>query len=174
MAIVHCYDQVQSRKTDGTFDDSKFWPDARALRANALMSVVRGTSGLVWWWFGDHKKKWLATPDVPPMWNAHQRLLSELRGIGPMLLAAGKEEPVTVVNTPTEANIQARLRAVDDTLILIVVNPSEKEAAVSITSPVLRGLKRLRLRSGKRTLEIKDGELSDSLAPLAAHIYVTD
>ncbi len=174
MAIVHCYDQVQSRKTDGTFDDSKFWPDAKALRANALMSVVRGTSGLVWWWFGDHKKKWLATPDVPPMWTAHKRLLSELRGISPMLLAAGKEEPVTVVSAPPEANVQARLRTVDDSLILIVVNPSEKEAVVRITSPVLRGFKRLRLRSGKRIVEIKGGELSDSLAPLAAHIYIKD
>jgi len=174
MAIVHSYDPVQSKrlKRGEPIDESKFQPDEQLMRANAMMALVRGTSGLVWWWFGDHKRQWLATPDVPRMWEAHKRLIADLSRIEPVLVAPGRDVQVTLECTPKEANLQARSRQTDEGGVLIVVNPSKQNAKVRISSPGLREAKEI---GGQGTVcAVRDGAFDDELAALAVKVYEID
>ena len=176
MSIVHSYDRAQTSKMKAgePIDESEFWPDYRTLRANALVSLVRGTSGLVWWWFGDHKRQWLATPDVPEMWDAHRRVVAELRRLEPMLVAPGRDEAVAVACTPPEAAVHARLKALDAGVLLIAVNASEHRATARITSPALRAGLRLRVLGEGRTVTARGGEVLDEFGPLAVHVYQSE
>jgi len=176
MAIVHSYDREQTKrlKAGEPIDESKFQPDERLLRANALMAVVRGTSGLCWWWFGDHRRKWLATPDVPAMWDAHQRVIAELRELEPMLVAQGRDVPVAVESSPKETRIEARLKMLDQGGLLIAVNALETNATARISSPELKEAKEARVLGESRTVQVRDGVIEDGFGPLAAHVYRLD
>lgn len=173
MAIVHSYDREQTKrlKADEPIDESKFQPDARVLRANALMAVVRGTSGLCWWWFGDHKRKWLATPDVPEMWEAHQRVIAELRSLQPMLLAEGQDVPVAVEASPKEARVEARLKMLSQGGLLIAVNALTTNTTARVSSPELKGVQEVRVLGENRAVEVRGGVIEDRFGPLAAHVY---
>lgn len=174
LAIVHSYDPAQSKrlKRGEPIDESEFRPDERLLRANAMMALVRGTSGLVWWWFGDHKNQWLATPDVPHMWEAHKRLIADLRKLEPILVAPGRDVQVTVECTPKEANVQARLTLTDKGGVLIAVNPTEQKAKVRIAAPCLRRVKEVGTQGKPR--DVRDSAFDDEFAPLAAKAYEID
>ena len=174
MAIVHAYDREQSATPgDGGIIDAaqRFQPDERTLRANALMAIVRGSSGLVWWRFGGDTTRWLATSDLPAMWDAHQRVATELRSIAPRLVASGRDVPVAVSCTPEAANVQARLKLVGESVLLIAVNAETEPVTVRLSAPELRGTARLRETRGNRTLDVVDGSFVDRLEPLAARVY---
>ena len=174
MSIVHSYDRAQTRqlKAGEPIDESKFWPDERTLRANALVSVVRGTSGLCWWWFGDHKRQWLATPDVPEIWEAHQRVIAELRRLEPMLVDPGRDAAVTVKCEPGDGQVHARLKVLGaGGLLLVVVNASDKPVAARITSPALKGVARMPVLGQGKAAAVRDGSLTVELDGVDARVY---
>ena len=176
MAICHCYDRVQTSqiKFGAGVDESKFSPNERLMRANAFMSLVHGTSGMCWWWFGDHKRKWLATPDVPEMWQAHQRVLSDLRSLSPLLLAPGRDAKVSVECTPKDGNVQARLKLMDSSALLIAVNASGEEVTARIASPDLRDGVHMQVRGEGRQVRVAGGSVEDRFGPLAVHVYLSE
>ena len=176
MAIVHSYDQAQTKKLKRgePIDAEAFWPDHRTLRANALMSVVRGTSGLCWWWFGDHGKQWLATADIPAMWETHRQVVAELRLLEPMLVAPGRDASVSVTCDPDAGSVHARLKVLPDGLLLVAVNASEGAVSARISASELSGTGSLRPADGSgSTVTPQDGGIDLRFGPLAAKALVS-
>ncbi len=174
MAIVHSYDRDRkpAMKTGRDPADEPFQPDGRTLRANALMALVLGSSGLVWWWFGNHGRTSVTTADIPDMWRVHGQLVAEIRGLRPALAAPGEEVGVEVACSPESARAAARVKTLSrGGGVLIAVNPSGEACEVVFRSAALAGLSSVAVPGENRTLPVRDGVLRDSFEPLGARVY---
>lgn len=174
MAIVHCYDPRQTRlmRAGVPADDAAFQPALRWLRANAFTALANGSSGLCWWWYGDHRRQFLSAGDVPQAWDWLGQVVRELRQLEPILTAGGQAIEVHV--SPSDAPLRVWARLTGRQLTIIAANYAEQTIEATLTASSLPSSGQARLQFDNRTIPIRDGKLVDTFAPLQPHVYRID
>jgi len=132
-------------------------PSPALVRAETWLAIAGGARGIGWFpgvWSG-------------PVAAEIGRLSRELASLAPALLGDEGEAVVTPVSSPVRVGV----RRSNGATYVIAVNSWTEPATVRVRVPGLTAGS-VRVFGERRTLEVKDGALVDSLRGLRARIYV--
>jgi len=170
--ILHCYDRRQSSllREGRQPNPAEFQPDARVMRANAYMALVHNSSGLIWWWYGQGSPRSYTVANVPEAWQALTKTVAEIKTLEPVLTAEG--EVHTWVEEPME-NVEVHLweKKCADRTVMIAVNRDKQECEVTFAPRTVPQQGSLDVMFEGRQVGIAAGKVTDTFAPLAAHVY---
>lgn len=184
-AILTCYDRKQSEllRRGQPVDDAAFPFTAQKFRADVAMALALRSSGLSWWWYGDGRRQWLTAADVPSAWEALTAAVAEVHQIEPLLTADGEELEAQVhaaagdQGPDNEPQLAVRARKVGKRALVIVAQAGEEGGApvdLVITVPALRGATKARVLFENREVDVQEGVIRDSLAPVDRHVYLIE
>ena len=169
MAILHCYDRVQSEemKAGAKPDPARFYLTPQKLRADVWMALALRSSGLAWWWFGDGGKQWLTVADLPEAWQGMAEAVAEVHAVEPLLTREGEESPYEFSPDPPEARVVARVRRVGRRVLAIVAS-SEEERTISYSLAIgnLSPPPTATVLFEGRTVPVDGQVIEDSVGPL--------
>ena len=169
-AIVHCYDaaQTSAMREGETPDVSRFHPTPRELRANAYTAITQGSNGLLYWWYGDGGRQFLALGEVPAAQEAVKSILAELRSVEPFLVA---DVPVLEPDCePPDAGLYLWAKQHEGKLLVIAVNPGDATVDVRLRLRKVGTQEASVLFEGRR-VRVDGGTLADRFDGLAVHVY---
>lgn len=172
-AILHCYDRAQSGQQEAgiAFDPAKFQPDARVLRANAFMAVAKGSSGLLWWWWGQGSDRFLTISRVPPVWEALQRTVADIKSLEPILVADGQDH-YWVEKTAEDVEVHIREKRTADRTLLIAVNREDKPCRLVLRPRTAPAGTPPTVLFEDRQATLADGQISEELPGLGVRVFL--
>ncbi len=172
-AILHCYDRAQTgiAETGAEPDPDRFQPDAATMRANAFMAVVHGSSGLVWWWWGQGSPRFYTVAQVPAAWKALRRTVADIKALEPWLTADAAVRRWTVPVADGKSVLYAWLKRRGKRALLITVLRDRVPAIVEIAPPGLPPDAELEVRFEHRRVKLRDGRFAERFEPLGVHVY---
>jgi hypothetical protein len=107
-------------------------------------------------------------------WKTHAALITELAAMRDVFTARDAEWSATACNTAAPADgrpVEIMVKALRDSFVLLVVNPSAARADVQLTAPPLRGKWLNAWGQGEGRQVDTDGRISDRLDPYDVRIY---
>ncbi len=173
------------------FKGKRGWTNSEYVRFDAYLALVSGAKGIMWYCYDQAKRH-------PKLLEAVLKTADELNGsksIGDVLLSG--EEPDWLKckasfsrrdglrgKNPSanyDTILQWTAREYNDYLYIFVLNTSQEGETVGDGAvpydvrlkfgPIINASSEIRVIGEERTIELIDGYLVDSLAPLRVHIY---
>ncbi len=144
-------------------------PSEKDLRSMTYQSVIAGARGLGFYAYASGEKdergnRWWIE-DYPALWKALGRLVAELRGLEPVLVAPGGEYSLTCTGAP---DIRYMKRKRGNDLYVFAANIGEKPQ--TLLADGLKG-KRVELISGMGRPKLVSGSLRETLEPFGVRVY---
>lgn len=174
LVVNRSYDQNKSDRLQRgrRFSDDNFIPDKPRMRAEAYLSLARGSSGLCWWWYTDYREAFVAVGDTPEAWGWLSQVMAELNQLVPVLNGSGYDLTVEVEDLTPGPMVRARAIQNGSQITLIAVNTStSQEAQVAIKSQHFPSGATAFGKFDTPSNQISNRELRVTLPPLAAYVY---
>jgi hypothetical protein len=172
LAILPCFDRDQTAAVRGgsPADPSVFHPDGRRMRADAFMALAHDSSGLAWWWWGQGSDRYFTVRQAPEAWKQLQQIVADIRSLRPTLTSHGEIES-SIERPPPAAEIHIWKKKAGPETTIIAVNPTESECEIGVGLPECPETMKVEVLFEERSVEIRDGVLSDRFQPLDVHVY---
>lgn len=169
MSIVHCYDDRQRRGQVPEFDVADFRPTARQMHAAAFMQIVHESSGLCWWWWGQGGDLFMTVAHAPEAWAGLRETIRRIRELAPVL-SAQLPARTWIEQVAEDREVHLWEKTLPDRTVIIAVNRDDEPCEAVVRSAALRDGE-VRVLFEDRTVQARDGELTDSFAGWDVHVY---
>jgi hypothetical protein len=151
-------------------------PDAKAtprqVRAEAWMSLVRGSRGLIYF-AHQFRPKFIEAGLL-----ADEAMLAgitatnkQIHRLAPVLNSPSVPEGVTVTSSPAEVPVEAVLKRHGGAAYVFAVGMRAGKATATFTVAGLKGEARAEVIDEGRMLEVRDGVFRDTFRPWDVHLY---
>ena len=153
-------------------------PNAEELRAMTYQCIIHGSQGIIWYRYAGYREN-AKRGFLPNEWKVLEKLSKEVSGIYDVLCdRASKQQPmVTVLSGEKQDSLG------NDSVSALLKDSGGKQwlfTATSVRTPVTAsftlpaGAKKVTDYFEKRPVEIKEGVITESFAPLGVHLYIIE
>lgn len=160
------YKKIRANYTPGTCRGPTFVEE----RAFSYLTIVHGAKGFIYYVYGNlnDPEHWGAV-NIPDLRVGVPYLIKEKKSLSDVILL-GKEvkERVNI----EDKRVHYQVKELNGKIYIIAVNVEPEEIKVEIKVP--ENIKRLKVISEKREIEVKGGIFSDRFMPYEVHIYTDD
>ena len=144
--------------------------NAARFKAEVWMSLVHGSTGLIWFVHEFQPKfKEAALLDDPEMLAAVTAINKQIRDLAPVLHAPGR--PVTVFSSAAAVTIDALAKQFGGATYVFAVGMRNAAAKATFEVRGLPATATAEVIGEDRRIEVKDGRFDDAFAPYAVHLY---
>ncbi len=153
---------VQAYKKNGP---GARYPTPAEYRVQAYLGVIHGAKGLMW--YGGSVTGGLFLSPKEGHWDELKALVSELRGLEPLLVAPPGPCPVT---QPAGSNVVAATRQAGGRRILMAANRGPTDCEVTLAASAL-GAGAVPVLNENRSVTPGAGGIRDRFGPYGVHVY---
>ena len=147
-------------------------PTPEQVRAEVWMSLVHGSSGLIYF-VHQFKPRFdeAALLDDPEMLAAVTRLNGQITALAPVLNSPTLRDAVSVQTQPADGPVSWMAKRVDATTYLFVVGMTNQPAEATFTFAGGQAASRIEVLGEDREIDLHGQKFSDHFGPWGVHLY---
>ena len=129
--------------------------------------LIEGAKGMLWYTykgFGQYLPE-----DDPELWNSQKQLLAEINDLALVYMEGKKSKEIKIVNTLDDIKFRYIKSSIGN--YLLVANQSMNETFTPSFKIPGRSSGQISVYGEDRSVDLKDGQLTDTFKPLDVHIY---